>query len=843
MSNFNEVTPLCYWVQKVLPLVYDDSLSYYELLNKVVKKLNDLIKNNASLPDFIRDLIEQYITSGAIEEVVSTVLASFILNVKFPPEGLTPAVGDGTADDTIAIQGCIDYANSHGGKAVYFPSGAYLTQSITLKNNVSLVGFDSSTTKLVLKGGAVNALLTGTVENCTLSRLKFDSNMDIQVNNVNLMDLTVSDFYMSDLFLNDGYDLLNITSTGRVIASNLIFDNAVRDALIITGSGIVNFNNIIFRKLSSLNGRYIINNNINGAVFSNINSVAVTDIPINNSGDNCVFIGNIVNSVTKILNDTGNNTYYNFYNNGSTLQTHISNETIARESGDATLQTAINNETIAREFDSASLQAQIDTEKTARESGDSALQLAITNESVARESADIALQANIENLELEINNAKIFYNVKDFGALGDGVHDDTQAFINAIGTGNRSVYVPTGVYMITPITLDNVKNLTIFGNGWFSSQIRIIENGFGLSFTNSSKIFIDKICFNPVPELTNSNGINIGFNSTLTITNCLFYANTGDGIKSVADSVETGTSGNIIGNCYFTGIGHSAINTKHFNDFTIYNCEFGRYTQTGRPAFGILMQNSSNGSIYGCSQWEAENGIYLYQCEYDRIVNNRFESNFNFGLKIEACNYIIITNNWINDNSSEGVGLHNHLDIFGGNMLTVSSNMFGDWNTDAHAKYCIYLSNGASGCEISNNNGNNYTDTFIKVNTDTLGFLNNFDSFLYTHTGKLNNGSIFAGQNVNIDSNGAYWICPFDCCLTITQIDVTYPATNNGDYTYKLYVDGVLKTTYIVESTLFQKYFGTSIDIQKGQKVYIECVLSNVSIEAYHSIMLNLTKR
>ena len=32
-----------YWCYKVLPLVYDDSLSYYETLCKVVKYINDLI--------------------------------------------------------------------------------------------------------------------------------------------------------------------------------------------------------------------------------------------------------------------------------------------------------------------------------------------------------------------------------------------------------------------------------------------------------------------------------------------------------------------------------------------------------------------------------------------------------------------------------------------------------------------------------------------------------------------------------------------------------------------------------------------------------------------------------
>lgn len=37
--------PFGFWCQKVLPLVYDDSLSYYEVLCKVRDKLNEVISS------------------------------------------------------------------------------------------------------------------------------------------------------------------------------------------------------------------------------------------------------------------------------------------------------------------------------------------------------------------------------------------------------------------------------------------------------------------------------------------------------------------------------------------------------------------------------------------------------------------------------------------------------------------------------------------------------------------------------------------------------------------------------------------------------------------------------
>lgn len=52
----NNEKKLRFWCQTVLPLVYDDSLSYYELLNKVVKYLNNTIEDVEDMIDSFTDL-------------------------------------------------------------------------------------------------------------------------------------------------------------------------------------------------------------------------------------------------------------------------------------------------------------------------------------------------------------------------------------------------------------------------------------------------------------------------------------------------------------------------------------------------------------------------------------------------------------------------------------------------------------------------------------------------------------------------------------------------------------------------------------------------------------------
>lgn len=49
LGNYRELKPFRFWCQKVLPLVYDDSLSYYEVLCKVVDYINALIESDKQL--------------------------------------------------------------------------------------------------------------------------------------------------------------------------------------------------------------------------------------------------------------------------------------------------------------------------------------------------------------------------------------------------------------------------------------------------------------------------------------------------------------------------------------------------------------------------------------------------------------------------------------------------------------------------------------------------------------------------------------------------------------------------------------------------------------------------
>lgn len=89
-ANSMDVKPLNhfrFWCQKVLPLVYDDSLSYYEVLCKVVNYINNLIDTNNQIIEYVDELkaelqqvqewIDNFDTSYA-ESIIREYLATMI---------------------------------------------------------------------------------------------------------------------------------------------------------------------------------------------------------------------------------------------------------------------------------------------------------------------------------------------------------------------------------------------------------------------------------------------------------------------------------------------------------------------------------------------------------------------------------------------------------------------------------------------------------------------------------------------------------------------------------------------------------------------------------------------
>lgn len=134
IANYNvELLPYAstgsfrFWCQKVLPLVYDNSLSYYELLCKVVKYLNDVIQNsdnmNANIEALnqafinLQDYVNHYFDEFNMQQYVNAALDEMVDNgtlqnlIEPYLDRLTQTVNDAIEDQNQAIDNAIGTQN------------------------------------------------------------------------------------------------------------------------------------------------------------------------------------------------------------------------------------------------------------------------------------------------------------------------------------------------------------------------------------------------------------------------------------------------------------------------------------------------------------------------------------------------------------------------------------------------------------------------------------------------------------------------------------------------------------------------------------------------------------
>jgi hypothetical protein len=77
--------------------------------------------------------------------------------------------------------------------------------------------------------------------------------------------------------------------------------------------------------------------------------------------------------------------------------------------------------------------------------------------------------------------------VRDFGAVGNGVADDTAAIVAALASGARCVMLPEGTYRTTaPLTAS--PKTAIVGAGRDATVLKVAHDGYGLSWTGAEYV-------------------------------------------------------------------------------------------------------------------------------------------------------------------------------------------------------------------------------------------------------------------------------------------------------------------------------------------------------------------
>ena len=344
---FTPTNPLCVWVQRILPLVYDDSLSYYEVLAKVVEKINILINNNNNIPAYVKQVFNEFIESGQLEILVKQIIdrQDIVVNVKYPPEGVTAAHGDGATNDTAAFNSCIAYGVKNG-IPVYIPAGTYMLDAMTINGNVQIFGTPKTNLYLNVKpdAGAMFTIEGGNVGFFNLTAYGQHSKqpndttflyVNEQTANVEVRNVTVTQFKR-------GFELIG---TKSFKADSCIFVNNGMNAITTSSNAYkVTIDNCHFEGLTERNATTYIISNSNGLRFMNAEFLAGASIGINYVDSRDVFIHYYKSNIEIPVTGTGVNPII-IENNGKIkyaldddITAYIAN-LILNTSGNMTLET------------------------------------------------------------------------------------------------------------------------------------------------------------------------------------------------------------------------------------------------------------------------------------------------------------------------------------------------------------------------------------------------------------------------------------------------------------------------------------------------------------------------
>jgi hypothetical protein len=377
--------------------------------------------------------------------------------------------------------------------------------------------------------------------------------------------------------------------------------------------------------------------------------------------------------------------------------------------------------------------------------------------------------------------------VMDFGAVGDGVADDTlaiQAAINSLPASGGEVYVPSGDYLVT--TAIRVKaNTTLFGDG-YGSLIKCPSTAWALTSTDIYGIITVKNDDNV--KIT---GLRVYGTKTQNLTNTpklIYYENA----KNLT------VTQNYLENSAFEGIwsGGSGLDSPRFS---ITN---NRFDNIGWPA----------GTFVGLPAIQT-NG-------YDGIIANNILNNVGTGIGASGA-FTVVSNNFIRGIRLDGIGTGDNSEVAVGSGITtivgnvieydadpsLSSRFFGiklngssglnrQINVVGNTIKIVGMAGAVQGAGIEISTAENVSVSNNTIEIDYQGRGISIDNSVATRTVLINNNAIKFNSEV-VASFGVLARCATGSTLNINSSNnfVSGLTVAGGSYAYDYPQQGTMNVT------------------------------------------------
>jgi hypothetical protein len=327
-----------------------------------------------------------------------------------------------------------------------------------------------------------------------------------------------------------------------------------------------------------------------------------------------------------------------------------------------------------------------------------------------------AAGATLQSVQTKLEQ---YISVKDFGAVGDGVTNDTAAVQAAIDSGEPIVF-PAGSYACGPLT-QSTNSQRFYADGFVNIQ----KNANGVLFTSTGNY----VQFEGIQFIgTGFTGDNVNLTGNHpTLTNCASFGTPGRALKATGAHVQ------IFGTC-------------------------GIYATTDATASGFDIEIGVSGTatlyhqLMNVYTSQATGGILLTDVGSHVIVGGQFgKLSILSGTSPAGVNGGITSNARILGNVT--VNLSNS--VFSGNQFSNQTITFGA-GTSGH---CLDTSNTASSATIVNS-GNAASPIFKSIGTGSpSGIVLQYGSDAFNSTIRYSNDEIyFQDAQLYLSNNKALWI-------------------------------------------------------------------------------------
>lgn len=335
----------------------------------------------------------------------------------------------------------------------------------------------------------------------------------------------------------------------------------------------------------------------------------------------------------------------------------------------------------------------------------------VLNSSISESKLSLGVQEKLNNI----------INIKSFGAVGDGITNDTVAIQTAIdfAVSNKTgkVYFPNGIYAVKSLLFKS--NIEYFGDGKSSVILAIAGTAVGettVLIQSRTNILVHDLVFDGNKSV-NTGGSDIDgihlcdtfYTSHIIFDRVWFQNNVYSGTRYVAPS--SGVSDANYLNCRFlnTDCGIIVLGSNDLTDFKVENCIVDGHSASE----GIAVFHTGNGNNITIKNNTVRNktsasGIYIgnkvssTNILKNVIIDGNTVENTAAGITLRYCNGGKVVNNTVRNTVSG-----NGITIQDSSYVNVDNNF-----TDATYQWGMILRS-LSNCIISNNFINNYNPANI----------------------------------------------------------------------------------------------------------------------------------